>query len=97
MSLKKGTGFGAMVIHSGPIGDMDQSLSSWGYGLDLFPPPPRKKVKGEKALSSTSFVAPSASKRRTQSTILCKTDLLGVGDGLTDKDTLWLNQELLRC
>ena len=42
--------------------------------------------------------APTASKRRTQSTIPRETDLLEVGDWLTDKDTLsWLNQELWRC
>ena len=71
--------------------------------MDLFAPPPmppvpQKKVKGEKALPSAPPVVPTASKRRTQSTIPGETDLLGVGDWLTDKDTLFrLNQELLRC
>ena len=77
---------------------MDRPLSSWGYGLDLFVPPPmllvpRKKVQGEKALPS---VAPTASKGRTRSIIPRKTDPPGVGDWLTDT-LCWLNQEALRC
>ena len=85
------------------VGDMDWPLSSFGYGLDLFAPPPMprvppKKVKGQKPLPSAPPVAPTTSTRRTRSTIPHETDLLEVGDWLADKDTLcWLNQELLRC
>ena len=82
--------------------------------VDLFVPPPaapvpQKKVKGKKALPSTTppqvkgrkalpsapLVDPPTSKRHTRSTIPSETTPLGVGDWLTHKDIVcWLNQQL---
>ena len=52
-------------------------------------------VPRKKALPSAPPVKPPTSKRRTRGTIPSKTNPLGIGDWLTDKDILcWLNQEL---
>ena len=53
-----------------------------------------KKVKGKKVLLGAPSIALTTSRKCTQSTIPCETDLLVERNWLTDKDILcWLNQE----
>ena len=56
---------------------------------------PAPNVTGKKALTGAPSVDPPTSKRCTRRTFPRETTPFGVGDWLTDKDTLcWFNQEL---